>query len=160
MRYLLEFPDTIQSSGLDCENPEKQIKKDTKIGQTQPKIHLIPQYLRGHPEKGTFVITSRCDSTKEGKFVSLWRILQTITPSQNIWSTSSSQKMKKRSEKNQRANPLIFLSDPSVSLSYSLTNVEERKRVKANSADEASQVEKAVKAIDDRRLVKGFKGVE
>ena len=55
---------------------------------------------------------------------------------------------------------MIFLSDPSVSLSYSLTNVEERKRVKANSADEASQVEKAVKAIDDRQLVKGFKGVE
>ena len=55
--------------------------KDTEIVQTQPKIHLIPQYLRGHPEKGTFVITSRCDSTKEGKFVSLWRILQTITPS-------------------------------------------------------------------------------
>ena len=69
-------------------------------------------------------------------------------------------KMKKRIVKRQRANLLIFLSDPSVSLSYSLTNVEERKRVKANSADEASQVEKAVKAIDDRRLVKGFKGVE
>ena len=66
----------------------------------------------------------------------------------------------KDEKKNQRANPLIFLSDPSVSLSYSLTNVEERKRVKANSADEASQVEKAVKAIDDRQLVKGFKGVE
>ena len=69
-------------------------------------------------------------------------------------------KDEKRIVKNQRANPLIFLSDPSVSLSYSLTNVEERKRVKANSADEASQVEKAVKAIDDRQLVKGFKGVE
>ena len=57
---------------------------------------------------------------------------------------------------------MIFLSDPSVSLSYSLTNVEERKRVKANSVDpvEASQVEKAVKAIDDRQLVKAFKGVE
>ena len=68
--------------------------------------------------------------------------------------------MKKKIVKYQKANPLIFLSDPSVSLSYSLTNVEERKRVKANSADEASQVEKAVKAIDDRQLVKGFKGVE
>ena len=129
MRYLLEFPDTIQSSQLDCENPEVQIKKkDTEIGQTQPQIHLIPQYLRGHPEKVTFVTTSRCDSTKEGKFVSLWWILQTITPSQNIWSTSSSQKMKKRIVKIQRANPLIFLSDPSVSLSYSLTNVEEKHR--------------------------------
>ena len=63
--------------------------------------------------------------------------------------------MKKRIVKNQRANPLIFLSDPSVSLSYSLTNVEERKRVKANSVEpvEASQLEKAV---DDRQLVKGF----
>ena len=67
---------------------------------------------------------------------------------------------KERIVKNQRANPLIFLSGPSFSLIYSLTNVEERKRVKANSADEASQVEKAVKAIDDRQLVKAFKGVE
>ena len=66
--------------------------------------------------------------------------------------------MKKKNRKETNSKPLdLFIS---VSLSYSLTNVEERKRVKANSADEASQVEKAVKAIDDRQLVKAFKGVE
>ena len=55
---------------------------------------------------------------------------------------------KNRIEPKSKPLDLFIRPNPSVSLSYSLTNVEERKRVKANSADEASQVEKAVKAID------------